>query len=57
MSQMFPYDEIKFDEKIKLEDISNTPDDSGEGYFAEVDLIYPDNLKAKSKHFPFAPEI
>ena len=51
-----PYDEIKIDENIKLEDILYTPDDSDIGYFVEVDLKYPDNIKEKTKHFPFAPE-
>ena len=27
----------------KLEEISNTPDDSDVGFFIEVDLRYPDN--------------
>ena len=56
MSQPLPYDEIKFYENVKLEDVLNTPDDSDIGYFNEVELIYPDNIKEKSKHFPFAPE-
>ena len=55
MSQYLPYGEIKFDNNIKLEDIINTPDDSDIGYFIEVDLIYPDNIKEKTKNFPFAP--
>ena len=55
MSEPLPYDEIKFDNKAKLEDIINTPDDSDIGYFIEVDLKYPDNKKEKTKHFPFAP--
>ena len=38
-----------------LEDIKNTPDDSDIGYFIEVDLKYPDNIKEKTKKFPFAP--
>ena len=54
MSQYLPYDEIKFDNNIKLEDILNTPDDSDIGYFIEVDLTYPDNIKEKTKNFPFA---
>ena len=37
MSQLLPYDEIKFDTNVKLEDILNTPDDSDIGYFLEVD--------------------
>ena len=55
MSQPLPYDEIKFDESIKLEDILNTTDDSDIGYFVEADLIYPDNIKEKTKNFPLAP--
>ena len=56
MSQPLPYDESKFDNNVKLEDILNTPDNSDIGYFVEVDLTYPDNIKEKSKNFPFAPE-
>ena len=54
MSESLPYDEIKFDNNGKLEDILNTPDDSDIGYFIEVDLKYSDNIKEKTKHFPFA---
>ena len=56
MSGPLPYDEIKFDNTVKLEDILNTPDDSDIGFFVEVDLKYPDNIKQKTKNFPFAPE-
>ena len=55
MSQPLPYDEIKYDNNIKLEDILNTPDDSDIGYLIEVDLIYPDDIKQNTKFFPFAP--
>ncbi len=51
MSQPLPYDEIKFDNEVELEDILNTPDDSDIGYFIEVDLKYPDNIKQKKKNF------
>ena len=54
MSKPLPYDEIKFDQNVKLEDIINTPNGSDIGYFIEVDLNYPDNIKEKTKHFPFA---
>ena len=50
MSQPLPYDEIKFDNNVKLEDILNTPDDNDLGYFIEVDLKYPDNIK-QNKNF------
>ena len=56
MSESLPYDEIKLDTNVELEDILNTPDDSDIGYFIEVDLTYPDNIKEKTKNFPFAPE-
>ena len=53
MSEPLPYDEIKFDNNVNLEDILNTPDDSDIGYFIEVDLIYPNNIKEKTNNFPF----
>ena len=55
LSEPLAYDEIKFDQNVKLEDILNTPDDSQIGYFIEVDLNYPDNTKEKTKIFPFVP--
>ena len=55
MSQYLPYDEIKFDDNVKLEDILNTPDDGDIGYFIGVDLTYPNKIKKKTKNFPFAP--
>ena len=56
MSQPLPYDEIKFDNTVKLEDILNTPDDSDIGYFIELDLKDTNKIKQKTKNFPFAPE-
>ena len=56
MSESIPYDEIKLDTNIELEDILNTPDDSDIGYFVEVNLTYPNNIKEKTKNFPFASE-
>ena len=38
MSQYLPYDDIKFDKNVTLEDILNTEDDSQIGYFIECDL-------------------
>ena len=55
MSQPIPYDETKFEKNVKLKDIINTPDDSDFGYFIEVDLKYPDNIKENTKIFHFAP--
>ena len=62
MSQFLPYDEIEmwhgYPDKYWnwLDEILNTPDDSENGYFLEVDLKYPDNIKQKTKYFPFCPE-
>ena len=62
MSQFLPYDGIEmwhgYPDKYWnwLEEILNTPDDSDIGYFVEVDLKYPDNIKEKTEHFPFCPE-
>ena len=36
--------------------VLNTDDCSNTGYVLIVDLIYPDNIKYKSKNFPFCPE-
>ena len=57
MSQSLPYDDIKSEtENVCLEEILNTPDDSDIGYFLEVDLEYPYNIRQRTKYFPFAPE-
>ena len=56
LSQPLPFDEIKIDKNVKIEKVLNTNDNSDIGYFIEVDLSYADNLKQKTKHFPFCPE-
>ena len=62
MNQTLPYDEIEMwlghpDLYMnKLEEILNTLDDSDIRYFIDVDLRYPDNLRGKTKSFPFCPE-
>ena len=55
MSENLPYDAIKFDRNVELEDISNTPDDSDIGYFIEIDLKYRNIIKQKTKNFSFTP--
>ena len=46
--------------KLKLKEMFekklNNPDNSHIGYFLEVDLSYPYNIRQKTKHFPFCPE-
>ena len=62
MSQLLPYDEIEMwhghpDKYWNwLDEILSTPDDGDIGYFLDVDLKYPDNIKEKTKNFPFCPE-
>ena len=62
MSQLLPYDEIEMwhGDPAKywnwLDEVLNTPNDADTGYFIEVDLKYPDNVKEKTKIFPFCPE-
>ena len=62
MSHLLPYDEIEmwlghpYLYMKWLEEILDTPDDSDIGYFLTIDLKYPDNIKEKTKNFPFCPE-
>ena len=51
MSESLPFDEIKCEKNVNLEDIIDTPDDSDVGYFIGGGLKYPDNIKAKTKFF------
>ena len=58
MSQTLPYDEIEFHKNFRWEGILSTPDDNDIDYFIEVEVVltYPDNIKEKTKDFPFVPE-
>ena len=38
MSQSLPYDKTEFVRNVNLEDISNTPGESDNGYFSKVDF-------------------
>ena len=55
MSEMLPYDKIEMWHgppdllMRKLEENLNTPDDKDIGYFIEVDLKYPINMKKKQE--------
>ena len=61
-SQILPYDEIEMWHGHPnlymnwLGEILNTPDDSDFGYFVEVHLKHPDDIKEKTKKFQFCPE-
>ena len=57
MSQPLLYDKINFEtDNDCLDEILNTPDENDIGYFLEVDLEYPYNIRQKTRYFPFAPE-
>ena len=62
MSQLLPFDEIEIwhgdpDKYWNwLDEILYTPNDADIGYFVEVDVKYPDDLKRKTTNFPFCPE-
>ena len=47
MSESLLSDGIEFDENVKLERKLKPPDDSGIGYFVEVDSKYPVEIKEK----------
>ena len=51
MSQPLPYDEIRIDRDVKIDDIIKTSDDSDVGYFVEVHIKYLDEMKQKTKFF------
>ena len=53
MSQSLPYADIKFESNIDIDTIIATADDSVIRYFVRVDLKYPDEIKDKTKNFPF----
>ena len=55
MYQTLPYDEIKIDKNVTLEDILSTPDDSDIGYFFQVVFIYSNNVTEKLENFPPCP--
>ena len=62
MIQFLPYDEIEMwhgdpDKYWNwLDEFLKTPDDADIGYFLEIDLKYTDDIKEKTKNFPFCPE-
>ena len=56
MSQSLPFDEVKFDKNVKLEILLKTSDVSNAGYFVESDSSNPDDIKGKTKNFPFNAE-
>jgi len=56
MSESLPYQDIKWNHDVTLDDVLNTPDDNETGYIVEVDLSFPRELHDKFKEFPPCPE-
>jgi hypothetical protein len=59
MMEYLPYKDFKSyipEKELTKEEILAIPDDSGIGFFLEVDLDYPENIKFKSKNLPYCPE-
>ena len=62
MSQYLPigeFEKLNFPEEYELEqiveDLGFIPDDNEYGFFIECDLLYPAEIKEKTKNFPFCP--
>ena len=62
MSQYLPigeFEKLNFPEEYELEqiveDLRFIPDDNEYGFFIECDLLYPAEIKEKTKNFPFCP--
>ena len=51
MSESLPYDEIKIDENVDIEEILIAFDESDIGYFFKVDIKYRYKTKDKTKYF------
>ena len=56
MSQYLPYENLKINNDVSLEDVLKTADDSDVGYIIECDLHAPKEIHEKLKQFPPCPE-
>ena len=57
MSEYLPYKGFKWSKNIDKFDMMSIKDKSSIGYFLEVDLEYPDELRELHNDFPLAPKI
>ena len=57
MVQSLPYDKIKIDNNINIDDVLKTDDNNDVGYIVECDLHLPKEIHNKLKQYPPAPEI
>ena len=56
LSQSLPYDGIKLDKNVRLQDFLNTEDNSSISFFVDCYSSYPDIIKDKTKDCPLCPE-
>ena len=56
MIQSLPYGEVIFEKDVNLQDSFNTEDKIDIGYSLEIDSKWPNEIKAKTRHFAFCPE-
>ena len=56
MVQDLPYQDIKLDTEITIEEILKTADDAETGYTVEVDLSFPKEIHERLKQLPPCPE-
>ena len=54
--QALPYEDIKLNTEITIEEILNTTDDAETGYTVEVDLSFPKDIHERLKQLPPCPE-
>ena len=56
MVQSLPYDEVRLNTEVTLEEILTAEDEGEAGYVVECDLHFPKEIHDKLKHYPPAPE-
>ena len=56
MSQFLPFDDVKINKEITIDDVLKTPDENETGYVIECDLHFPKEIHEKLKQFPPASE-
>ena len=56
MSQYLPYEGLRWNNNITLEEIMQTSDEADEGHIIECDLHFPPEIHDKLKEYPPCPE-
>ena len=57
MSQLLPYDEVKINNNVSIDEVLKTDDGNDVGYIVECDLKFPTKIHDKLKEYPPAPEL